>query len=774
MTTSNSNLTLNGNSGSNTLTGGAGNDQINGRGGDDVLSGGAGNDEINGGAGNDILDGGSGSDELEGGSGNDTLIYKLAENNVKGTHDEYDGGSGTDTLELQFTRAEWMNASNQTVLQSYLNWASKSGSNCHWDDEFTFKFANAKLEIEDIEKLVVKVDNQVINNAGNNIVFAHNDAIIITEDEMGVQAIHVLDNDNVNDLVKSLELSTNLINGTVSLIKPDVDNASTWYFNYTPDSHYYQHLNTGMMATEFFTYKVTDANGDYDSAIVSVNIRGVNDKAVIDGVISGEVTESGSSNNGGTPTATGQLTAADVDNAPNTFVVVENQASTFGTFSITSGGLWTYTLNNSNRAVETLSSESDLLPDSFKIHSIDGTEQTISINIKGADDVINSKPVVDEIVHGQISYAGSANVTELINLDYSNPIIAAKAALGGDYDYKHVRTGQFFVSDKDASDAITLLSTAKGGSDYLGEFTASISNQKNVDGKYLVTWKYEANDSILNPLNKNIDGSASKDQTYTLTFKSGADTVSTKVNLHLYGQDEIQFSDVDAENNVYVGSDGPDSKLSNPGNDVLYMGEGFDTITLADGNDIAYGGDQSVQIFNLENGSPVVFKNSYGQINIAPEVENGIVIDKDKDQFFELFSNVSNSNSNNNRTTHIWAGEGIDDFFQHALIPNKQTQDWIMDFNGYSAYAGVGDRIEFENFLNIPSYIGHIWDPNFTKLKEHHADASDAFLSEGTKYYELIVVDPTNQNEYSVFNLVGTDITVQSLFDNGNLYSVNA
>ena len=410
MTTSNSNLTLNGNSGSNTLTGGAGNDHINGRGGDDVLSGGAGNDEINGGAGNDILDGGSGSDELEGGSGNDTLIYTLAENNVRGTYDEYDGGSGTDTLELQFTRLEWMNATNQTVLQSYLNWASKTGSNCHWDDEFTFKFANAKLEIEDIEKLVVKVDNQVINNAGNNTVDAVNDnPKSITEDEPGVQKIDVLSNDSVDDLVKELKLDTGPAHGTVALIKPILpngsvdENANNWYFNYTPDTNYYQKLNVGDTATESFTYTVTDANGDHDTATVNITITGLNDKAVIGGVTSGGVTESGSSNHGGTPTATGQLTASDVDNTPNTFIAVENQTSTYGKFSITSEGLWTYNLDNKNTTVEALSSASDLLPDSFKIKSIDGSEQTISITIKGADDVINSKPVVDEIVHGQIS-----------------------------------------------------------------------------------------------------------------------------------------------------------------------------------------------------------------------------------------------------------------------------------------------------------------------------------------------------------------------------------
>jgi VCBS repeat-containing protein len=292
--------TINGNEGNNRLTGtsrndvingNGGNDRLNGGSGDDTLNGGAGKDELNGGSGNDVLDGGSGSDELKGGSGNDRFIYTLGENNVKGTYDEYDGGSGSDTLELRFTRAEWMNEANQAVLKSYLKWASKSGSGCRWDDDFTFKFGNARLEIEDIEKLVVKVDDAEIINAGRNGVTVVDDRITISEDEAGIQTIKVLDNDIVGDLVKNLELLTNPTNGTVKLVKPEStkDIASTWYFEYTPDSTVYQSLKAGESREQTFTYRVTDTNGDVnkDPAKVTITITGLNDvvntKPVIEG-----------------------------------------------------------------------------------------------------------------------------------------------------------------------------------------------------------------------------------------------------------------------------------------------------------------------------------------------------------------------------------------------------------------------------------------------------------------------------------------------------------
>jgi VCBS repeat-containing protein len=770
MTTSTSNLNLNGNAGSNTLTGGAGNDHINGRGGDDVLSGGAGNDEINGGAGNDILDGGSGSDELEGGSGNDILIYTLAENNVKGTFDEYDGGSGTDTLELRFTRAEWMNATNQTVLQSYLKWANKSGSSCHWDDDFTFKFGNAKLEIEDIEKLVVKVDGKIINNAGNNRVDAVDDnPKSITEDEAGVQKIDVLFNDSKDDLVKELKLETSLTHGAVVLVKPIADNADTWYFNYTPDTNYYQKLNVSETATESFTYTVTDANGDHDTATVNITITGVNDKAEIIYTLPQQLIEDTDLNSDYQIVTAGSIKIIDKDFGQSDISRIDTQSDNLGrirtateqvideiTNQITRNDI-SYIYSVENNKIQYLG-EGKIKEEKFTIFSTDGTSKDIIFSIKG----VNDKPVVDEIVHGTTKYAGSANVTELINLDHftSNPAVNTELKYKAKYDFDHVRTGQFFVSDADLPDTITLQSTVKGGSDYLGEFTASISDQKNADGKYLVTWKYAVKDSILDPLNKNTDGTASKDQTYSLTFKSGADTVSTDVNLHLFGRDEIQFSDVNAENNVYVGPTGEDYQSINPGHDVLYMAFGYNYVVLEDGSDVAYSsGQDALSTFTLANGSPVVFAVSlYDTIDIAPDIENGLAFGGDETQFFNLLGDASNSSSNKDRVIHMWGGGGSDSFNQRSLSLNKQTQDWIMDFDARVPSSG-GDKIIFGNS-----------GVNFSNLIEHRADSSDIFLSEGAIYYELIAEDKNNTNiKYSVLNLVGTDITLEGLIANGNL-----
>ncbi len=647
--------TINGNEGNNRLTGTSRNDVINGNGGNDKLSGGAGadtlnggagKDELNGGSGNDILDGGSGSDELEGGSGNDTLIYTLVENNVIGrmTYDEYEGGSGTDTLELRFTRAEWMNEDNQKMLQRYIDWASKTGSGCRWDDDFTFKFGNARLEIEDIEKLIVKVDGDEIINAGKNVVTVVNDEITITEDEVGIQTIKVLDNDIVWDLVKNLELVTNQTSGKVKLVKPSADDASTWYFEYTPDSAVYQSLNAGDTAKEIFTYRVTDANGD-----------------------------------------------ANKDPA------------------------------------------------------------TVTINITGLNDVVNSKPEIEG--KGRV-----ANVKELVNLNYDNPIIKSYAAKGGDYDYLHVRTGQFYV--KDADDSIELEANDYVIDGYLGKFTPIFTGIKT-DGKYLVTWEYKVKDRDLDPLMSPTTGTHSKDQTYTLNFKSGADTLSTDVVIHLDGRDEVVASDnnanilVDEIDNAYaydesvtasvVYLDNLKDYFDKNSTTVIFAEDGDDDIFVNQGESLVFGGrgDDILSFFSIS--------------------DNGMVFGGEDNDYFYFRPSIDSVLSSESNENFLWGGDGSDTF--EVINKTVKINDWVMDFDPRNPLDG-GDMINY--FLDDTDFN---WDRSRTILEKKSADNEHPFLSEGATYYELRATDSFGI-EFSILNLVGisgTEMTLDSLIANGNL-----
>jgi VCBS repeat-containing protein len=136
------------------------------------------------------------------------------------------------------------------------------------------------------------------------------------------------------------------------------------------------------------SYKVTDSILDVSATRV-ITIDAVNDAATIGGQNTGTVVEAGAANNGGTPTASGTLTATDVDNTNNVFQAVTTPTAnngTYGKFSITSAGAWTYSLDNTNPVVNALNAGSSL-SDSFTFKSQDGTNATVTISINGASDL---------------------------------------------------------------------------------------------------------------------------------------------------------------------------------------------------------------------------------------------------------------------------------------------------------------------------------------------------------------------------------------------------
>ena len=82
------------------MQGDEGSDTLSGGDGNDTLRGSLGADNLSGDAGNDSLDGGDDGDYLGGGDGNDTLIGGLGGDNLEGGlgNDSLSGGDGTDTL----------------------------------------------------------------------------------------------------------------------------------------------------------------------------------------------------------------------------------------------------------------------------------------------------------------------------------------------------------------------------------------------------------------------------------------------------------------------------------------------------------------------------------------------------------------------------------------------------------------------------------------------------------------------------------------------------
>ncbi|WP_198589626.1 VCBS domain-containing protein, partial [Shewanella sp. 10N.286.51.B7] len=57
----------------------------------------------------------------------------------------------------------------------------------------------------------------------------------------------------------------------------------------------------------------------------------------------------------------------------------------FGTLSINNLGHWTYTADNSQQTIQGLKT-GESLTDTLIVHSVDGTEQKVTVTINGTDD----------------------------------------------------------------------------------------------------------------------------------------------------------------------------------------------------------------------------------------------------------------------------------------------------------------------------------------------------------------------------------------------------
>ena len=161
--------------------------------------------------------------------------------------------------------------------------------------------------------------------------------------------------------------------------------AGVWDYTLINGHGTVQALNVGSTLADSFTVTTVDGT----ARTINITINGANDEAVITGLMSGTVTEAGGVSNGvpGTPTASGALTSVDIDNA-STFTVVSTGTASiggYGIYTITDGGIWTYTLDDANSTVQALNAGSSLA-DSFTVTTVDGTARAINITINGAND----------------------------------------------------------------------------------------------------------------------------------------------------------------------------------------------------------------------------------------------------------------------------------------------------------------------------------------------------------------------------------------------------
>lgn len=187
----------------------------------------------------------------------------------------------------------------------------------------------------------------------------------------------------------------------------------SWVFDQTTTSAY-DYLGASQSDLFNVNYTVTDADSASATGTLALTITGVNDAAVVSGVTSGTVDE-----DMGSDSVSGDAEHTDVDSNNNDDVwIVDGGSANYGTYSVTSAGVWDYTLDQNASALDALDS-GQTLGDSFVITTQDGTTQTIDITINGADEaaplVANDDSGFIEDINVLILGAPGATLTDAAN-----------------------------------------------------------------------------------------------------------------------------------------------------------------------------------------------------------------------------------------------------------------------------------------------------------------------------------------------------------------------
>jgi VCBS repeat-containing protein len=336
-----------------------------------------------------------------------------------------------------------------------------------------------------------------------------------------------------------------------------------------------QKLNVGDTLTDSFTVTTIDGTAQE----VTVTIRGANDAAVICGSTTGCVIEAGGTDNGklGAPTASGMLTDSDVDNPSNTFTEVNSPTKSdggYGCFTMSACGTWTYTLDNSNGAVQALN-VCDTLTDQFTVTAIDGTPQVVTITIHGSNDA------------AAISGDTTGSVTEAGGADHGKPIACGTLA---DTDVDNAPNSFTAVSCPTWSD---------GG---YGTFTMTAAGEwtYKLDNANCTVQALNACDTLTDCFTvKSIDGTK---QVVTITIHGASDAdpndfdaLATGTHVicdppYLYGTPKHDcIAGGDDGQIIYAGA-GDDTISGGCKADIIYAGSGNDTVRSNGGNDTIYGG----------------------------------------------------------------------------------------------------------------------------------------------------------------------------------------
>ncbi|MBK9623672.1 MAG: hypothetical protein IPO38_03650 [Rhodocyclaceae bacterium] len=174
------------------------------------------------------------------------------------------------------------------------------------------------------------------------------------------------------------------------------------------------------MAGSTYTDSVSVTSADGTVSSITVNILGTNDAAVITPAVD-NLTESNVA-----LTTGGTMVISDVDSA-STFTALTAVAgsNSYGTFSMSTAGVWTYTANSAHDEFMAGSTYTD----SVSVTSADGTTSSITVNIVGTNDAAVITPAVDNLTESNVALTTGGTMV-ISDVDSASTFTALTAVAG--------------------------------------------------------------------------------------------------------------------------------------------------------------------------------------------------------------------------------------------------------------------------------------------------------------------------------------------------------
>ncbi|ANN76578.1 hypothetical protein BAU07_05110 [Bordetella flabilis] len=277
------------------------------------------------------------------------------------------------------------------------------------------------------------------------------------------------------------------------------------------------------------TYTVTSLDGT-KTGTITITLHGTDDGAAIaphdpgDPRIPGSASDHGMVTEDVQDTTGGKLDIHDADAGQNGFVAQTLHAGNHGSFSIDESGNWTYTLANSDPAVQALGA-GRTLTEKFTVSSTDGSAQhAVTVTIVGTNDV----PVLS---------SGTVDLTEDFGVDEATGMLSAR--------------GRLTIADHDAGQSAFQPEARFNGSTGNGNlplgtlvFSADGSYTYNVENGHPSLQGLKAGERII--------------ETYTITSQDG--TATSTITIAING----------TEDGATITPHSPDSDTGQVVEDVAY------------------------------------------------------------------------------------------------------------------------------------------------------------------------------------------------------------